>query len=80
MLIIHDQSMDVWTHIGLPIALASHSVILYGISLGLFVDELTYPIIRGKNHEDNYSAVSIVGTLLFIGIVFILKGWLILFI
>src|SRR3989344_7468581 len=59
--------------IGVPIALISHSLIIYAVSWGLFVDELTYIIIQGKDHKDNYSKVSLVGTLVFIVIVFFLK-------
>jgi hypothetical protein len=35
--------------------------ILYPIGLGLFVDELPFLILRGKNHKDNYSVGSLLG-------------------
>lgn len=37
------------------------SVSLYAIGLGLFVDELTFVIIGGKTHVDNYSITSLFG-------------------
>ncbi len=61
------------------IALLLHSIALYAIGLGLFVDELTYILIGGKTHKDNYSTISIVGTVVFIGIVYFLQAILVNF-
>lgn len=55
-----------------------HSFILYAVGLGLFVDELTYILMGGKSHEDNYSKISLLGTGAFIVIVFFLRYYLIL--
>ncbi len=52
------------------IALLVHSLIAYAIGLGLFIDELTYVLMGGKTHKDNYSAMSLVGTLAFVLIVY----------
>lgn len=49
------------------------NIALFAIGLGLFVDELSYILIGGKNHKDNYSTKSIVGTLLFVILVYILQ-------
>src|SRR5690348_16598121 len=51
--------------ISIVVAFAIHSLILYAIGLGLFVDELTYLLIGGKTHKDNYSVVSLSGTVIF---------------
>ena len=64
--------------VGIIIGLVAHSINLYAIGLGLFVDELTYIIIRGKDHKDNYSLVSLLGTLLFVVAVFVFKDYLVL--
>src|SRR3989344_1058141 len=61
-----------------PIALLFGSIPLYAASLGLFVDELTYLLIGGKTHEDNYSKISLLGTLFFIVLVFLLKNYLLI--
>lgn len=63
--------------VGVLIGLAMHSLSVYAIGMGLFIDELTYLLIRGKDHVDNYSKLSLLGTLFFIIIVFLLKDYLI---
>lgn len=35
---------------------------IYALGFGLFIDELTYIILCGKTHSDNYSPKSIWGT------------------
>ncbi len=56
----------------IPLGIIIANVFLYAIGLGLFVDELTYLLIGGTTHADNYSWISLVGTgifvLLFFGI------------
>ena len=64
--------------IGIIIGLVIHSINLYAIGLGLFIDELTYIIIQGKDHKDNYSLVSLLGTFLFVATVFVFKDYLVL--
>lgn len=59
------------------IGLAIQSVTLYAIGLGLFVDELSYLLMRGKTHHDNFSILSLVGTLVFAIIGFLLKNYLV---
>ena len=65
--------------VGILFGLIIHSVIIYAIGLGLFVDELAYLLMRGKTHEDNYSKISLLGTAVFVIIVFLFKNYLILF-
>lgn len=55
------------------------NVTLYGIGIGLFLDELTYLLIGGKTHEDNYSTPSLTGTGFFLLIAFIFKEQLLFF-
>ena len=62
---------------GIIFGLAIHSAWMSTIGLGLFVDELTYILIGGKSHQDNYSKMSIAGTLFFVIIVFIFRNNLI---
>lgn len=52
------------------------NIILFGIGLGLFIDEVPYLIIGGKNHKDNYSAKSILGVLILVIIIFFSKSFL----
>lgn len=62
--------------LGVILGLVFNSIIVYAIGLGLFIDELTYILMRGKTHEDNYSKISLIGTICFIVIVFILREYL----
>jgi len=58
----------------IPIGLVVSSISIFAVGTGLFIDELTYLIIGGKTHEDNYSKVSLIGTgLLIIGVFFLRK-------
>ena len=59
------------------IGLAIQSVTLYAIGLGLFVDELSYLLMRGKTHRENFSTFSLVGTIVFVIIGFLLKNYLV---
>lgn len=45
-------------------AVAFSAPLLFAIGLGLFLDELTYLVIGGKSHADNYSPASLWGTAL----------------
>ncbi len=54
------------------------NLIIYAIGLGLFVDELTYLLINGRTHEDNYSAISILGTILLSVLVFLIRDYLLI--
>lgn len=59
------------------IGLLVHSIVVYAIGFGLFIDELTYLLIGGKTHTDNYSVKSLVGTGICIILVFIFREYLI---
>jgi uncharacterized membrane protein len=63
--------------IAIAVGFFTHSIILYAIGLGLFIDELAYLIIRGKTHADNYSTRSLCGTLGFVFLVFIFREYFI---
>ena len=52
-------------------------IVVYGIGFGLFVDELPYLIIRGKNHQDNYSLNSLADLLVCIILVYIFRDHLV---
>ena len=64
----------------LVFSLVMKNLILYSIGLGLFIDEFTFLLMRGKNHKDNYSKISLIGTAIFILIVFIFKKYIVLLI
>jgi hypothetical protein len=59
--------------IGTPVGIILHSLPLYAVSIAVLVDELTFVLIAGSTHEDNYSLTSIVGTLGFILLVYLLR-------
>jgi uncharacterized membrane protein YcfT len=59
------------------IGLATVSLPIYSIGLGLFIDELTFVLTGGKTHHDNYSLVSILGTAVLVCVVFVLKRCLV---
>ncbi len=61
----------------ITVGLVLKSITIYAIGAGLFVDELAYLIIRGKTHADNYSAKSLIGTLVFILLVYIFREYLV---
>ena len=60
----------------IPISILTNSIILFGIGTALFFDELTFLLIGGKTHKDNYSATSIMGTIGFAIILFIFRDFL----
>ena len=51
---------------------------IFAVGLALFVDELTYLLLGGQTHADNYSKVSLVGTSLFVGIIFFVRKHIVL--
>ncbi len=51
--------------LGILLGLGINSLAIYAIGWGLFIDKLTYLLMRGKTHEDNYSKISLIGTFLF---------------
>jgi hypothetical protein len=60
--------------IGIPLSVVTHSLLLFAVSFGLLVDELTYLAIGGKTHADNYSLVSLIGTSILCILVFIFRA------
>lgn len=64
--------------VGIFLGLLLQSVLIYAVGFGLFIDEVTYLLIGGKTHKDNYSAVSLLGTLCLVVVAFLLKDYLIL--
>jgi len=66
--------------LGIVLGIFTHLIVICAVGWGLFVDELTYLLIGGKSHEDNYSKISLLGTFFFIILTFILRDYfLILF-
>jgi hypothetical protein len=53
------------------------NITLFAVGLGLFIDELTFLLMRGKNHADNYSKISLLGTAFFIVVIYLLKEFII---
>lgn len=53
------------------------NIYLLSISLGIFLDEIGFILIRGKNHKDNYSPKSFMILLIFILLLFLLKNHLV---
>lgn len=53
------------------------NVYLLSISMGIFLDEIGFIIIKGKNHEDNYSPKSFMILMIFIFMLFIFKSYIV---
>ena len=51
--------------VGIVVGLLVHSVAVYAVGFGLFVDELAYVLMGGRTHAENYSALSLCGTVFF---------------
>lgn len=49
------------------------NIYLLSISMGIFFDEIGFILIKGKNHEDNYSPKSFMILLFFIILLFIFR-------
>lgn len=49
------------------------NIYLLAISMGIFLDEIGFIIIRGKTHEDNYSPKSFMILIFFIFLLFIFR-------
>lgn len=49
------------------------NIYLLAISMGIFLDEIGFVIIRGKTHEDNYSPKSFMILIFFILLLFIFR-------
>jgi hypothetical protein len=48
--------------IGIPVSILIVSLPMFAVSTALLIDELTFLSIGGKTHEDNYSLISLAGT------------------
>jgi hypothetical protein len=57
----------------ITISFFTSSGTLLAIGVGLFVDELTFLLIKGRTHEDNYSIKSLAGTAAFIMLSFLFR-------
>jgi hypothetical protein len=62
--------------VGIVLGMAFSFLTLFAIGLGLFVDELAFLLMGGKTHEDNYSTISLLGTLFFVIVVFLTQSYL----
>jgi len=49
------------------------NIYLLSISMGIFLDEIGFIVIRGKTHEDNYSPQSFMILMLFIVLLFMFR-------
>ncbi len=49
------------------------NIYLLSISMGVFLDEIGFIIIRGKTHEDNYSPKSFIVLMIFMLLLFIFR-------
>jgi len=63
---------------GIAVGIIGGMPIVYAVGVGLFVDELALILMRGDTHEENYSTPALVGTALFVCLVFLLRDYLIL--
>ena len=59
------------------ISVACDWLIPFAVGFGLFVDELAYILIRGKDHKDNYSPISLIGTACFTILFVVLRTWIV---
>lgn len=64
--------------IAIGVGLIGGMPIVYAIGVGLLVDELALILMRGDTHEENYSTLALLGTALFVWVVFLLRDYLIL--
>lgn len=55
-------------------------IVIFGMGLGLFVDELTYLLTGGKTHADNYTTLTILGTIIFAVVILLCKKYIFQFI
>jgi ABC-type multidrug transport system fused ATPase/permease subunit len=65
--------------VGIILGVAFNILTVFAVGLGLFIDELTFLLIRGRTHEDNYSKASLLGTLFFVILVFFTQEYLLNF-
>ena len=63
--------------VGVILGLTVASLPTFAIGMGLFTDELTFVLMGGKTHHDNYWTVSLIGTAVFAGLVFLARRFLV---
>ena len=63
-----------------PLGILISSITIYAVGLGLFIDELGYLLIKGKNHQDNYSKKSLLLLAIFVILTYIFKEQLLFWI
>ena len=68
---VHHYLVGLFLSLG---GIGAHSIYLYSIGLGLFVDEIGFILISGKTHEDNYSFASLAGTLALVVVAFVSRS------
>lgn len=65
---------------GVVVGLLLHSLVVFAVGLGLFIDELTSCVLLGgaPSHQKNYSKASLFGLLLFfVAVVFFFRNLLV---
>lgn len=62
--------------VGIVAGLVLHMLAVYAIGMGLFIDEVTFLLIGGRTHEDNYSKASLAGTALLVCLTIALSRYL----
>lgn len=62
---------------GILLSLPSNLLPLYAVSIGLFADELTFVLMGGQEHREDYpTKVSLAGTVCVIALVFLLRDYI----
>jgi len=61
-----------------PVGLFLGITFLYTVGVALFIDELTYLILGGKNYKDYFSKESLLGTFVFVVLVFLLREYVVI--
>lgn len=56
------------------IAVAISNPSIYAVGLGLFVDEVTFILVKGRSHKENFSFISLIGTAVFVSLAYLLRG------
>ena len=54
-------------------AMAVSSEVIFSIGLGLVIDETTFLLSDGKTHEDNYSRLSLAGTMILVVLIYVFR-------
>lgn len=57
-----------------PLGIFLDNIFVYAVGVGLFIDELGYLLIGGKNHNDNYSGDSLLLLCVFVVLIYCFKN------